>query len=236
MGMETFRIDRIPTPIGVMLLVQDRAQRLRALDWEDHEPRMARLLRRHYGGVELVPGDGRGAIADALRSYLAGTLDAIEGIPVETAGTKFQRRVWRELRRIPAGATLSYRELAGRIGRPDAVRAVGLANGANPVGVVVPCHRVIGSDGGLTGYGGGLERKRWLLEHEGVSVCEGHGDRRSETSPDHAEPPGASNALVAGDQRDPQRDRRSGDEAVERLAECRKRAGFGDVGPLERNQ
>jgi methylated-DNA-[protein]-cysteine S-methyltransferase len=163
-----FRLDRIETPIGVMLVVQDGDERLRALDWEDHHPRMSRLLRLHHGDVELAPGDTSGAIADALRDYLAGRLAAIDGIEVETGGTEFQRRVWRELRRIPVGTTLPYRELAERIGSPDAVRAVGLANGANPVGVVVPCHRVIGSDGSLTGYAGGLERKRWLLAHEGA--------------------------------------------------------------------
>jgi methylated-DNA-[protein]-cysteine S-methyltransferase len=165
-----FRLDRLGTPIGFVLVVQDEDGRLRALDWEDHEARMIRLLRLHYGddGVELVAGDGSGRIAGALRDYLAGELGALDAVAVETAGTEFQRRVWRELRRIRPGTTLSYRQLARRIGRPDAVRAVGLANGANPVGVVVPCHRVIGSDGSLTGYAGGLERKRWLLAHEGA--------------------------------------------------------------------
>jgi len=85
---------------------------------------------------------------------------------VQTAGTPFQRAVWRALREIPRGATESYSKLAQRIGRPTAVRAVGLANGSNPIGIVVPCHRVIGANGSLTGYGGGMERKRWLLEHE----------------------------------------------------------------------
>ena len=101
-----------------------------------------------------------------MNRYFAGDLEAIDNIPVQTAGTAFQRSVWNELRRIPTGAPVSYGKLAQRIARPKAVRAVGLANGANPIGIVVPCHRVIGSDGSLTGYGGGLERKRWLLEHE----------------------------------------------------------------------
>jgi methylated-DNA-[protein]-cysteine S-methyltransferase len=165
-----FRLDRIATPIGVALVVQDDDRRVRALDWEDHEARMTRLLRLHYGegAVELCTGDGSGAITDALRDYLAGALDALDAVPVETSGSEFQRRVWRELRHIRAGTTLSYGQLARRIGRPAAVRAVGLANGSNPVGVVVPCHRVVGSDGSLTGYAGGLARKRWLLAHEGV--------------------------------------------------------------------
>jgi len=85
---------------------------------------------------------------------------------VQTGGTPFQREVWRSLRNIPCGTTVSYAEVAEQIGRPAAVRAVGLANGSNPVGVVVPCHRVIGANGSLTGYGGGIERKFWLLKHE----------------------------------------------------------------------
>ena len=110
----------------------------------------------------------RSAPSSALRAYLAGRLDALDALPVDAGGTPFQRECWAALRTIPAGTTWSYRQLAAAIGRPAAVRAVGLANGANPVGIVVPCHRVIGADGSLTGYGGGLERKRWLLEHEGV--------------------------------------------------------------------
>jgi methylated-DNA-[protein]-cysteine S-methyltransferase len=97
---------------------------------------------------------------------MAGHTAVLDSLEVETAGTPFQRTVWHALREIPAGATMSYGALAKRIGRPSAVRAVGLANGANPIGIVVPCHRVVGADGSLTGYGGGLERKRWLLAHE----------------------------------------------------------------------
>jgi methylated-DNA-[protein]-cysteine S-methyltransferase len=94
-------------------------------------------------------------------------LTAIDGLKVAfSTGTEFQLCVWRALREVPCGQTWSYGQLARKIGRPSAVRAVGLANGANPVGLVVPCHRVIGSDGSLTGYGGGLHRKRWLLAHE----------------------------------------------------------------------
>src|SRR5690606_24846864 len=99
------------------------------------------------------------AIRHALEEYLDGRLEALDDIPVESAGTRFQLEVWRALRRIRPGTTLTYRALAVAIGRPDAVRAVGLANGTNPISVVVPCHRVIGSNGSLTGYGGGLHRK-----------------------------------------------------------------------------
>jgi methylated-DNA-[protein]-cysteine S-methyltransferase len=106
-------------------------------------------------------------LKNAIERYFAGELAAIYALPIRTAGTAFQREVWSALREIPCGTTVSYAELAEQIGRPAAVRAVGLANGSNPIGVIVPCHRVIGSNGSLTGYGGGIERKRWLLEHEG---------------------------------------------------------------------
>jgi methylated-DNA-[protein]-cysteine S-methyltransferase len=101
-----------------------------------------------------------------------GKLDAIDTIPVDTGGTDFQRTVWQALRGIPAGTTLSYGALAAKIGCPRSVRAVGHANGANPISVVIPCHRLIGADGTLTGYGGGLGRKRWLLAHEGVDFAD----------------------------------------------------------------
>lgn len=100
-----------------------------------------------------------------LQAYFAGTLREFK-LPLAAAGTPFQQRVWRALCEIPYGETISYGELARRIGRPGAARAVGLANGRNPISIVVPCHRVIGANGSLTGYGGGLERKRWLLAHE----------------------------------------------------------------------
>lgn len=161
-------INRIDTPIGELLLVADDRGKLRAVDWTDYEPRMLRLLRLHYGtdGYRLEPRLNPHGLADKIQRYFAGDLEAIAGIEVETAGTSFQREVWKELRQIPSGVAISYGILAGRIGRPKAVRAVGLANGSNPIGIVVPCHRVIGANGKLTGYGGGLERKGWLLEHE----------------------------------------------------------------------
>jgi methylated-DNA-[protein]-cysteine S-methyltransferase len=167
-----FKLERVPTPTGVMLVVTDAQGRLRALDWDDYEDRMRKLLRRHYGagGVVLSEAGAPSAARRALDAYFAGDLAALDGLETETAGTPFQRSVWAALRRIPVGQTLSYGALAAKIGKPRAVRAVGLANGSNPIGVVVPCHRVIGADGSLTGYGGGLPRKRWLLEHEGVSL------------------------------------------------------------------
>jgi methylated-DNA-[protein]-cysteine S-methyltransferase len=163
-----FTTEHLPTPIGTMVVVADGTGTLRALDWEDYEERMLQLLDRQYAGktVQLVGGRVAAAIRDALESYLGGDVAVIDRIAVATGGTEFQRRVWAALRDIPAGSTISYATLAARIGRPAAVRAVGHANGANPIGVVVPCHRVIGANGTLTGYGGGLERKRWLLAHE----------------------------------------------------------------------
>lgn len=163
-----FSIDRIDTPIGEMLIVADREGNLRALDWTEHEERMRRLLQLQYGanGCTLEPVQNPNGLARSIERYFAGELSAVDSLPVQTAGTPFQQKVWRALRTIPCGATISYGALAQRIGQPTAVRAVGLANGSNPVGIVVPCHRVIGSNGSLTGYGGGIERKRWLLEHE----------------------------------------------------------------------
>lgn len=165
----TLLIDRTETPIGELVVVADAEGRLRAVDWSDYEARLLRLLGRHYGpdGFLLQPARDPDGLTGRMQAYFAGDLGVIEELPVETAGTAFQRSVWQALRAIPCGTAISYRTLAERIGRPAAVRAVGLANGANPVGIVVPCHRVIGADGSLTGYGGGLERKRWLLAHEG---------------------------------------------------------------------
>jgi len=168
--VETLRllIDTIETPIGKLAIVADDAGRLRAVDWTEHDANMRRSLRLHYGehGFSLTPAANPAGLTVAMRSYFAGDLRAIDDLPVATGGTAFQRTVWRALRDIPCGETISYGELARRIGKPAAVRAVGLANGANPISVVVPCHRVIGSNGSLTGYGGGIERKRWLLAHE----------------------------------------------------------------------
>ncbi|MDP2330706.1 MAG: methylated-DNA--[protein]-cysteine S-methyltransferase [Reyranella sp.] len=167
-----FLVDRMATPIGELLIVADRAGKLRTIDWTDHEARMRQLLDRQYGkgSYTLTAARDPGGLTRTMRAYFNGDIAVIDSLPVETAGTPFQRSVWRALRRIRGGKTISYAELARRIGKPRAVRAAGLANGQNPISIVVPCHRVIGSDGSLTGYGGGLPRKKWLLEHEGVST------------------------------------------------------------------
>ena len=173
--------DRFSTPIGMALLACDEEGRLRLFDWTDQENRWGPKLHARNGEVKLVPQHDPFGHTGALKAYMAGEVWAIDALSVAFAGTPFQNKVWKALRTIRAGETLSYGALAVRIGAPKAIRAVGLANGANPVGVVVPCHRVIGSDGSLTGYGGGLERKRWLLAHEARYA--GGGLFRKEDSP-----------------------------------------------------
>lgn len=161
-------LERVATPLGQMLVVTDEDDRLRALDWHDYEDRMNLLLRRQYRAdtIALQETTQLSSATRAMRLYFDGDVAAIGALALATGGTDFQRQVWAALRDIPYGETISYGELATRIGRPQAMRAVGLANGANPISVVVPCHRVIGSNRSLTGYGGGLPRKQWLLDHE----------------------------------------------------------------------
>jgi methylated-DNA-[protein]-cysteine S-methyltransferase len=166
---ERLRLDRLATPIGEALIITDEAGRLRAFDWADRESGMVRLLRLHYGSLVPEPGTAPSNLKRILRRYFDGELGGLGEIEWRTAGTKFQRAVWAGLTKIAPGETLSYGALAAKLGCPTAVRAVGLANGSNPISVVVPCHRVIGADGSLTGYGGGIARKRWLLTHEGAA-------------------------------------------------------------------
>jgi methylated-DNA-[protein]-cysteine S-methyltransferase len=162
-------VSPFPTPIGEALLVTDAQGRLRTLDFRDYESRMRRLLRLQYGKeIALDDGPAPTPLLRAMTAYFDGDIEALDDVACEMAGTPFQRSVWKALRKIPAGKTTSYGALARRIGKPAAMRAVGAANGANPISIVVPCHRVIGTDGSLTGYGGGLDRKRWLLKHEGA--------------------------------------------------------------------
>ena len=159
--------DRIESPIGPMILLAKDGVLL-LLEFEEAGDRVARELKARFGTYKLVPKSNPFGLSDLIRAYFAGDLGTIEEIATDGGGTPFQRRVWEELKRIPRGTTISYGELARRIGNPNAMRAVGLANGRNPVSVVVPCHRVIGADGSLTGYGGGMKRKEWLLRHEGL--------------------------------------------------------------------
>jgi methylated-DNA-[protein]-cysteine S-methyltransferase len=167
--MTRFFVETFPTPIGTIALLTDDEGTVRALDWEDYTARMLDLLRLQNGMVTLEPRDGVSEVRRAVEGYFEGDLAGIDRLPVKTAGTVFQREVWAALRQIRIGETTSYGRLAAGIGRPKAVRAVGAANGANPISIIVPCHRVIGANASLTGYGGGIERKRWLLRHEGVA-------------------------------------------------------------------
>ncbi len=162
----------IDGPFGHLSLIIDEDENLRAVEWEDFDARCQKLLVRHYGEngftLNLAQNDQPSTTASALIDYFAGNLSALNHIKTATGGTLFQQKVWTALRTIPHGQTLTYGDLAKQIGNPKAVRAVGLANGANPIGIVVPCHRVIGTNGKLTGYAGGVDKKRWLLEHEGA--------------------------------------------------------------------
>lgn len=165
--MTQLLLDRFQSPIGEILLVSD-GQKLNAIDYGDYEHRMLGLLQAHHKNLTLQPTPNPGGLSDRLQAYFAGVLNAIEGLPVAPAGTEFQKQVWRSLLMIPCGDLWSYGHLAQQLGKPGAARAVGLANSKNPISIVVPCHRVIGANGQLTGYAGGLERKRWLLQHEGA--------------------------------------------------------------------
>lgn len=169
-------LDRLSSPIGDIFLVFE-GERLRALDFADYEERMHRLLRLHYGAVTLSEARAPEAIRAALGRYFVGEIAAPDGIECATAGTAFQRTVWSALRLIPAGETRSYGAVAAMIGNPRACRALGAANGANPIALVVPCHRVIGANAALTGYGGGLSRKAWLLAHEEAAMAGRAGPR-----------------------------------------------------------
>jgi methylated-DNA-[protein]-cysteine S-methyltransferase len=168
MTILSLHVEQLSSPLGPMVLLTDDQQTLRMLDWVDCQERMDRLLRRQYGlgQTRNLASTRRTAARDALEAYFAGDLNAIDALPVANGGTDFQRQVWAALRTIPAGQTCSYGQLAAAIDRPKAVRALGLANGANPIGIVVPCHRVIGANAALTGYGSGIARKQWLLDHE----------------------------------------------------------------------
>jgi len=160
---------RLDSPIGELLIVCHDAT-VCAIEFGAEPDRLMSYIGRRFPGLELMEAVDPCGVTSRLRDYFAGAVHAIDDLPVDCGGTPFQARVWNALRQIPAGTVVSYGELARRIGHPTAVRAVGLANGSNPIPVIVPCHRVIGSNGTLTGYGGGLDRKRWLLEHEGVQL------------------------------------------------------------------
>jgi methylated-DNA-[protein]-cysteine S-methyltransferase len=159
--------DTLTTPIGDMTLIaRDRV--LLLLEFTDNCDRVAREIKARFGDVELVYTPNPFGLSKMITDYFAGDLNIIDTIKTDGGGTLFEQQVWAELRRIPLATTISYGELATRIGNPNAMRAVGMANGKNPIAIVVPCHRVIGANGSMTGYGGGIARKEWLLRHEGA--------------------------------------------------------------------
>ncbi|MGL9720453.1 methylated-DNA--[protein]-cysteine S-methyltransferase [Symbiopectobacterium sp.] len=172
---QCFLLDTLSTPLGDLLIIADEQQRLRAVEWKEYEEGLYHLLARRYKNdpFELTEAVNPGGLTQALARYFAGDLQAIDTLAVASLGTAFQQRVWQELRKIPCGTTITYGELAARLGSPTASRAVGMANGSNPVSIVVPCHCVIGANGALTGYAGGVQRKAWLLAHEGAIARQG---------------------------------------------------------------
>ncbi len=168
--MTRIEVCRLETPIGgISLYGHDDVLVALEFDAGRSDPRLGVLRRFPDAAFSDVR---RSPFAKVLESYFDGDLKAIEALPVDPGGTRFQARVWKALRGIPVGRTAPYGDVARRLGDPKAVRAVGLANGQNPIAIVIPCHRVIGADGSMVGYGGGLERKRWLLAHEGALPAE----------------------------------------------------------------
>lgn len=151
--MTGLRRSLLPSPLGIMVATTAADGTLHGLA---------------FGNSEEADAPSPPALVDALGAYFAGHLAALDDLPVAPAGSAFQTRVWALLRTIPPGETRSYGDLAKVLGQPGAARAVGLANGANPIAIVIPCHRVIGANGTLTGYAGGMDRKAWLLRHEGA--------------------------------------------------------------------
>ncbi len=167
--MKTLQLDHIDSPIGTILIVVD-GDRLCSLDYADYEQRMLTLLQHRYGPIHLVQTADPYGFSSRIRAYLAGDYRCLDAIPVSTGGTAFQQEVWSALRTIAPGTTMTYSELAAKLGRPTAPRAVGGTNALNPIAIVLPCHRVVGANASLTGYAGGIERKHWLLRHEGYCL------------------------------------------------------------------
>ncbi len=167
--MKELQLDSFDSPVGTILLVVD-GQQVCSLDYADYEERMMTLLKRRYSSVYLTPATDPYGYSSLVREYFAGNYAALDSIPTSTGGTTFQQSVWQALRTIPTGTTLTYGQLAAQLGKLTAYRAVGATNGLNPVAIILPCHRVVGADAALTGYAGGLERKQWLLQHEGYAI------------------------------------------------------------------
>jgi methylated-DNA-[protein]-cysteine S-methyltransferase len=162
-------VDSFESPLGPVSLASD-GRALRALEFLERGALEARLRARLGAGATLRDEADPQGFTSRARAYFAGELDALCDVPVDGGGSPFQQRVWDALRQIAPGETATYSALAARLGLAHAARAVGHANARNPVAIAVPCHRVVGADGTLTGYAGGLERKRWLLAHESARL------------------------------------------------------------------
>ncbi|MEN9221485.1 MAG: methylated-DNA--[protein]-cysteine S-methyltransferase [Thermostichus sp. BF3_bins_97] len=158
--------DGIPTALKADLILVSDGEALVALEFSPYEKRLQERLEKRFGSGEWIPRANPREVREAVRAYFAGEWDPIRALPVNPGGTPFQQQVWQALRGIPTGEVRTYGELATQLGHPNAARAVGRANALNPIAIVIPCHRVIGAGWDLTGYAGGLERKRWLLAHE----------------------------------------------------------------------
>ncbi|MGI9311558.1 MAG: methylated-DNA--[protein]-cysteine S-methyltransferase [bacterium] len=168
--MKTLHQDRYQSPLGEIVIIADGAE-LCYLDFADNAQRLDKLLRARYRRFRLADAPDALGLRARLDAYFAGDWNAFDGVAINSGGTDFQRAVWRGLRRIPVGRTISYQQLAQRLNRPSAVRAAASANARNPISIIVPCHRVIGADGSLRGYAGGVHRKSWLLTHEGAMLA-----------------------------------------------------------------
>ena len=155
--------------IGEILMIAD-GNKLCFLDFADNDERVQRLLRRRYGNFEMTRKANVLNMQSRMDRYFSGDWKAFDGLQITADGTVFQQRVWNSLKTIPVGEAISYRQLASVIKQPKAVRAVASANANNPLAIIIPCHRVIGEDGSLRGYAGGMHRKAWLLNHEGFSA------------------------------------------------------------------
>jgi methylated-DNA-[protein]-cysteine S-methyltransferase len=163
-------LHRIASPLGVILLVTDAQDRVRALDFDDYAARMLSLLTAHYGHYNLTAAAAPSSAEPALQRYFAGEPDALKDIDTATNGSDFQQRVWSALRQSPPARMTTYGKLAIQLGQHNGARAVGSANACNPIAIIVPCHRVVGANGKLTGFAGGLARKAWLLSHERAEI------------------------------------------------------------------
>lgn len=166
--MDAIGLMTVESPIGP-LTIAARGSRVCLVHFGPSSSYVDSSIAKWYPGAPITRDADPAGATHVFTRYFDGDLHSLDEIEVELHGTTFQQGVWTALRDVRAGTTASYADLAKRVGSPAAVRAVGAANGANPVAVVLPCHRIIGSNGSLTGYGGGLQRKRWLLEHEGVT-------------------------------------------------------------------